>query len=182
MMRKGLFAVALAVTGLMAGCATSPERAQEAAVIEAEVAEALSLFKEKYPVTQAYLEKSYGYAVLPKVFKGAFWVGGAYGKGIVYEQGQKVGYCSMSQATLGLSFGGQFFREVIFFADRTALDRFRTGQFAFSAQATAVAATTGAAAKADYRDGMAVLVMTDAGLMVDASIGGQSFKYIGAPQ
>ncbi|HEV58163.1 MAG TPA: hypothetical protein ENN87_11840 [Phycisphaerales bacterium] len=181
-MRKGLFGLALGVTALMAGCATAPERAQEAAVLEAEVAEALSLFKEQYPVTQAYLEKSYGYAVLPRVFKGAFWVGGAYGKGIVYEQGEKVGYCSLSQATLGLSFGGEFFREVIFFADWTALDRFRSGQFAFSAQATAVAATTGAAAKADYRDGMAVLVMTDAGLMVDASIGGQSFKYIGAPQ
>ena len=49
----------------------------------------------------------------------------------------------------------------------------------FSAQVTGVAATAGAAAKADYRDGMAVFVTPDKGLMVDASLGGQKFKYAG---
>ena len=44
-------------------------------------------------------------------------------------------------------------------------------------QATAVAADTGLVAKADYQDGMAVLVETETGLMVDASVGGQEFKY-----
>ena len=37
------------------------------------------------------------------------------------------------------------------------------GDFTFSGQATAVALTTGAAAKSDYQDGMAVFIMPDAG-------------------
>jgi len=172
--------VGLGALSLVAGCATAPERPESRAVLEAEVNEAMAAFESRYPIAKVYLNQSYGYAVLPKVFKGAFWVGGAYGQGIVYEQGHKAGYCSMTQATLGFSFGGEFFREVIFFSDKAALDRFRRGTFTFSAQATAVAVETGAAAKVDYRDGMAVLVMTDAGLMVDASVGGQKFKYVPA--
>ena len=52
------------------------------------------------------------------------------------------------------------------------------GEFAFSAQVTGVAATAGAATKADYQSGMAVFITTDTGLMVDASLGGQQFKYV----
>jgi lipid-binding SYLF domain-containing protein len=96
----------------------------------------------------------------------------------VYEKGKKVGYCSVSQATLGFSFGGQYSREVIFFRSERDLDKFRSGEFTFSAQVTGVALTAGAAAKADYKDGMAVFVVADKGLMVDASLGGQVFKYV----
>ncbi|MHC4570877.1 MAG: lipid-binding SYLF domain-containing protein [Planctomycetota bacterium] len=160
------------------GCATVPKTEESKAVLSTEVREAVSKFKIKDPSIQRFFDRSYGYAVLPKVFKGAFWVGGAYGKGEVYEQQKMVGYCSMSQATLGFSFGGEFFREIIFFRDKKDLDKFKAEEFTFSAQATAVALTAGAAAKADYKDGMAVFVMTDTGLMVDASLGGQKFKYV----
>ncbi len=160
------------------GCSTVPKTEEARDVLSAEVAEAVAAFKVKDPSIEQFFEKSYGYAVLPKIFKGAFWVGGAHGKGLVYEQGRKVGYCSMSQATLGFSFGGEFFREIIFFDDKIDLDLFRSGEFTFSAQATAVALSAGAAAKADYKSGMAVFVMPETGLMVDASVGGQKFKYV----
>ena len=58
------------------------------------------------------------------------------------------------------------------------LDRFKSGDFTFSAQVTGVALSAGAAAKADYQRGMAVFMMTDVGLMLDASLGGQKFKYV----
>ncbi|MBN1124217.1 MAG: lipid-binding SYLF domain-containing protein [Sedimentisphaerales bacterium] len=178
-MNKRSFIFTLAGIGIiLTGCATAPEKPESKAVLSAEVNETMALFRAQYPAFETYRNTSYGYAVLPKVFKGAIWIGGAYGRGEVYEQGQMVGYCDMKQATLGFSFGGEFFREVIFFNDKAALDRFRSGQFAFSAQATAVAAETGVAAKTDYKDGLAVFVMTDAGLMVDASLGGQKFKYL----
>ena len=86
----------------------------------------------------------------------------------------------MSQATLGFTFGGEYFREIIFFRQKQDLDRFRIGDFTFSAQLTGVAIKAGATAKADYKDGMAVFVVTDKGLMVDASVGGQKFNYIPA--
>jgi lipid-binding SYLF domain-containing protein len=128
--------VSLMVVGV--GCGTVPKTEGARGVLSAEVAEAVAALKAKDPSIDRFFEKSYGYAVLPKVFKGAFWVGGAHGKGLVYEQGKRIGYCSMSQATLGFSFGGEFFREIIFFRDKEDLDRFRSGEFTFSAQATEV--------------------------------------------
>jgi lipid-binding SYLF domain-containing protein len=161
----------------LAGCATAPVKPESKAVLRAESDEAIAIFRAKDLGIERFFQSSYGYAVLPKIFKGAFWVGGAYGRGQVYEQGQMIGFCSMSQATLGFSFGGEFFREIIFFRDKNDLGRFMNGEYTFSAQATGVAATAGAAAKADYRDGMAVFITTDKGLMVDASLGGQRFTY-----
>ena len=142
---------------------------------------AIAEFRQQDPDIQKFFEKSYGYAIFPAVFKGAFLFGGAYGRGEVYEQGKKIGYSSLSQATFGFSFGGEYFREIIFFRDKPDFDKFKTEEFTFSAQATGVALTAGAAAKADYKDGMAVFVLADKGLMVDASLGGQKFKYVAAP-
>jgi lipid-binding SYLF domain-containing protein len=180
-MKAKLSVVGLCLAIVLAGCTTMPERPEARAVLSSEVNEAIAIFKEKDPEIQRFLNKSYGYAVLPKVFKGALWFGGAYGKGEVYEQGKMVGYCSMSQATLGFSLGGEYFREIIFFKDKNDLDVFKAEEYTFSAQVTGVAATIGAAAKANYKSGMAVFVTTDKGLMVDVSLGGQQFKYVPKP-
>jgi lipid-binding SYLF domain-containing protein len=164
----------------VSGCATAPETPQAQAVLSAQVNEAIAIFKEKDPSIEKFFKRSYGYAVLPKVGKGAFWLGGAYGRGEVYEKGQIAGYCDMSQATIGFSFGGEFFREIVFFRDKSDFDSFKTDEFTFSAQVTGVAVTAGAAAKADYQSGLAVFIATDKGLMVDASLGGQKFNYVTA--
>lgn len=54
-----------------------------------------------------FFSKSYGYAVFPTIGKAGIGIGGAYGKGRVYEQGKYVGDTSMAQATIGLQLGGQ---------------------------------------------------------------------------
>jgi len=162
---------------LFAGCNPAPSSPEGKKVLSAEVQEAIKLMKERDSGFDRFFAKSYGYAVLPKNFKGAWWIGGAGGNGEVYEKGSLIGYCSMGHATIGFSFGGQFFREIIFFRDKSDLDRFTTGEYTFAAQAMAVAVTAGAAAKADYKSGMAVFIMADKGLMIDASIGGQKFNY-----
>lgn len=159
------------------GCATEPGTIESRDLLSTQVQEAVATFRARTPGIQRYFDESYGYAVLPRVTKGALVVGGAYGKGEVFAQSVKIGYCSMSQATVGFSFGGEYFREIIFFREKRDLDRFTMGDFAFSAQATAVAATAGAAAKSDYQDGMAVFIATEGGLMVDASLGGQKFDF-----
>ncbi len=168
-----LYAAMVALTG----CATAPPKQESKAVLKTESDEATAIFRGKDPGIERFFQSAYGYAVLPKIFKGAFFVGGAYGRGQVYERGQMVGYCDMKQATLGFSFGGEFFREIIFFSRKEDLGRFMKGEYAFSAQVTGVAATAGASAKADYRYGMAVFIDTDTGLMVDASLCGQRFTY-----
>ena len=175
---RNLFCLAMTAAFVLAGCSPVPKTAESMDVLEAEVNETIVMMKRQDPGIQRFFDQSAGYAVLPKVFKGALWVGGAYGRGLVYENNRLIGYCNMSQATLGFSFGGEFFREIIFFRDKSDLERFRSGEYTLSAQATAVALTAGAAAKADYKDGMAVFVMADAGLMVDVSIGGQKFNFV----
>jgi lipid-binding SYLF domain-containing protein len=177
-MKAKLSGMIVCVAIVLAGCATAPEKPEAKLVLSAQVNEAISIFKDKDPQIERFFKQSYGYAVLPKVFKGAFWVGGAYGRGQVYEKDTMIGYCDMSQATLGFSFGGEYFREIVFFRDKADLDQFKAEEYTFSAQVTGVAVTAGAAAKADYKAGMAVFIATDAGLMVDASLGGQKFKYV----
>jgi lipid-binding SYLF domain-containing protein len=162
---------------LMGGCSTVPKTDEAKAVLTADVTNAVALFKATDPGINRFFEQSYGYAVLPKIFKGGIWLGGAGGQGEVFEQNKMIGYCRMSQATLGFTFGGEYFREIIFFRDKEDFDKFKTGEYSFSAQVTGVALSAGAAAKADYKAGMAVFVMTDKGLMVDASLGGQKFNY-----
>jgi lipid-binding SYLF domain-containing protein len=123
------------------------------------------------------LRDASGYAVFPKVGKGAVGIGGAYGKGVLYEGGAITGYCDLSQASIGLQLGGQAYTEIIAFETPGALARFKTGNFAFGAQATAVALKSGAGANAKYADGVAVFTMNEAGLMYEAAIGGQKFSY-----
>jgi len=163
-----------------AGCATVPEKAEGKAVLSAEVQEAIAVFKARDSSIDRFFAQSYGYAVFPKVFKGGFFISGAFGRGEVFEQGRLVGYSSLSQATLGFSFGGEYFREIVFFWQKPDLERFKTEKYTFAAQATGVALSEGVAAKADYKEGMAVFIMADKGLMVDASLGGQKFRYVSA--
>ncbi len=159
------------------GCEVEPKKPEGKAVLSSEVDEAIAIMKAKDKGIQKFFDKSYGYAVLPKIFKGAFLAGWAYGRGEVYEQGVMVGYCDMKQASGGLSVGGEFYREIIFFRDKEDLDKFKGDEYTFSAQITGVALVWGAAAKADYKAGMAVFIMTDTGVMVDASLGGQKFNF-----
>ncbi len=126
---------------------------------------------------QELFDDAAGYAVFPSVGKGAIGVGGAYGRGELFEYGQVTGFCDISQATIGFQLGGQAYSELIFFETANALTRFRRGNFAFAAQVSAVAATAGVSADADYESGVIVFTMTKGGLMYEASVGGQKFSF-----
>ena len=144
---------------------------------EKEAKEAVADFLKADPTLKVFLDKAYGYAVFPSVGKGAIGIGGAHGSGVVYEKGKAIGKSSLSQVTIGLQLGGQEYREIIFFEDKAALDRFTGGNFEFSAQASAVAVKEGASADSDFEGGVAVFTMAKGGLMFEASIGGQKFSF-----
>lgn len=120
---------------------------------------------------------AYGYAIFPNVGKGGMGIGGAAGKGVVYERGSIVGKAQLTQVSIGFQFGGQAYREVIFFETKADLDRFREDKIEFSAQASAVAATAGASANVKYRDGVMIFTQQKGGLMYEASVGGQKFNF-----
>ena len=137
--------------------------------------------KAEFIKTDALLSKLFetaaGYVIFPNVGKGAVGVGGASGNGIVYEHGKMIGKAKMSQVSVGFQVGGQAYRELIFFENKETLDRFKKNKVEFSAQASAVAATAGASANAKYTDGIMIYTQQKGGLMYEASVGGQKFKY-----
>lgn len=145
--------------------------------LELSVAQAIIKAKDKDPAMGKWFKAAYAYAVFPKVGKGGIGIGGAHGKGLVIHADTTVGKTSMSQVTLGFQLGGQVYSEYIMFRDKTAFDHFTRGNFEMGAQVSAVALTAGASADANYDGGVAVFTIANGGLMYEASIGGQKFKY-----
>ena len=145
--------------------------------MELEVAAAIVDLKQTDPGMEEWFKGAAGYAVFPSVGKGAIGIGGAHGKGLVIVKDAVVGKTSLSQVTIGLALGGQAYSEFIFFKDETALEDFKRGNFELGAQASAVAATAGASADASYNKGVAIFTSVKGGLMYEASVGGQKFKY-----
>jgi lipid-binding SYLF domain-containing protein len=144
-------------------------------------AQAIIDIKAADPGIEKFFEESAGYAVFPSVGKGGIGIGGAHGKGLVIVNDQVVGRSTLTQVTIGLQLGGQVYSEFVFFKDETALDDFQRGNFELGAQASAVAATTGASADADYNKGVAIFTHVTGGLMYEASVGGQKFTYDANP-
>lgn len=169
---------AAAVLAHTAACSTAPKSDDRRQTIESEAATALQTARRNDETLAKFLNDSAGYAVFPTVGKGAVGVGGAYGRGVLYQHGRAVGYCDLSQATIGFQLGGQSYTQIIAFENQESLRSFKEGELRFAAQATAVALRSGAGANARYTDGVAVFTMDEAGLMFEASIGGQRFSYV----
>ena len=158
----------------------------------------IAVFK-KAGESGAFFNNSHGYAVFPTIGKGGLGVGAAHGTGRVYEQGKPVGEVKMNQISVGLQAGGQAFSQIIFFEDKHAFDDFIKGEFEFDATVQAVAITASAGASAGstgttsgasagkndattsgkYRKGLAVFTIAKGGLMYQAAVAGQKFKYKG---
>jgi lipid-binding SYLF domain-containing protein len=157
----------------------------------------IDVFKES-PAVAKFFKNCYGYAVFPTIGKAGWVVGGSYGKGQVYRGGKITGKASVVEGSIGFQFGGKAFSEIIFFQDKRAYDEFTSGSFEFGATAQAVVITagaqaqvgtggksagasagpkTGVQAETNYVKGMATFVQSKGGLMYEASIGGQKFKF-----
>jgi lipid-binding SYLF domain-containing protein len=134
-------------------------------------------FIEKDALMKGLFEKAYAYVIFPNVGKGGFGIGAAAGNGAVYEHNKLIGLAKLSQLSIGFQAGAQVYREVIFFESKKVMERFKDSRFEFSAQVSAVAATEGASANVKYTNGVMVFTMQKGGLMYEASIGGQKFKF-----
>lgn len=124
-----------------------------------------------------YFDNAAGYVLFPNVGEGGFIIGGASGNGVVYENGVAIGMANLKKLDIGLQAGGQAIIEVIFFETEADLMKFKEGHFEFSAEASAVAVESGVAVNAGYDDGVVAFALPKAGLMADASVGGQKFSF-----
>jgi hypothetical protein len=186
-MKRALSLLALLAFALLASPAWAADAWQNA----------VAAFKQA-PESAGFFRTAYGYALFPTIGKGGAVVGGAYGKGRVYQRGRYVGDTSMTQLTVGFQLGGQAYSEIIFFENKDAFDRFTSGNFEFGGEASAVAITAGANAQAGTtgtsaganvgnqaatqrggytNNGMAVFTVAKGGLMFEAVVKGQKFNY-----
>jgi lipid-binding SYLF domain-containing protein len=165
------------VAGLLGSCATAPASREDKSELVAKATSRLQQMSAEDPGLGALVKKGHGYALFPDVGKGGLVVGGAYGRGVVYERGQHIGYSDLTQGSVGVQVGGQSFSELLVFENKAALDRFRAGRFDFAAGASAVVMKSGVATNANFVDGVAVVVQPIGGVMVEAAIGGQQFTY-----
>jgi lipid-binding SYLF domain-containing protein len=174
-----LTAVALALIATwLPGCATAPRTQADRQDLKAASLNALEEMKAQDPSLRAFLDRSFGYVVFPRIGKGGYIFGGGYGRGIVYRRGAPIGYADLTQATVGLQFGGQAYMELLAFETAVDLDRFTAGKLTLTANASAVILKTGAAGSARYAEGVAVLVKPIGGAMVEAAVGGQQYSYV----
>lgn len=180
MMKFAGIASLLAATILAAACSgpmTSGRLQEQSQTLRDDVNRSIEAFKRADPSIQNLFNSAYGYAVFPRVHKGGIGIGGARGQGRVFQGGAMIGAATITKVSLGVQLGGQIFREIVFFQDRATLERFKTGEFALSAEATGAVAADGVAASADYKEGVSVFVMPIKGLMFEAAVGGQRFEY-----
>jgi lipid-binding SYLF domain-containing protein len=178
-MKRALLSLAIVAGGaiLSVGCESEPRTPEQQESIRDNSRAALSAMQAKDDTLDDVINHAAGYVIFPNVGKGGLIIGGAQGRGEVFEKGTFIGYAELQQASVGAQIGGQTYRELIVFQDQAALDRFKSGKVEFAANASAVALKAGAGKSAEFKDGIAVFVMPTGGLMAEASVGGQRFTF-----
>jgi lipid-binding SYLF domain-containing protein len=174
MKSNSLFAIVILMILSVPVLAQSEEKKDE---IIKDAGEAKEEFLKSDWEMKKHFANSYGYVIFPNVGKGGLGVGGAAGNGVVYEQDKQIGMAKLTQVSIGFQAGGQAYREIIFFETKKEMDRFKEDKVELSAQASAVAVKAGASADAKYVDGVMIFTMQKGGLMYEASVGGQKFKF-----
>jgi lipid-binding SYLF domain-containing protein len=176
-MSARLAAMVALFTACLVGCSTAPPTPEAKEALSRSAASERQEWNRLDPNFETFVRQSHGFALFPQVTKGGAGIGGAYGRGVVYEGGQHVGYADITQGSVGLQLGGQTYSELIVFENKASLDKFKQNQLDFGATASAIIAKTGAATNARFVDGIAVFVRPIVGAMAEASLGGQRTRY-----
>ena len=138
---------------------------------------AIEKMRTAIPRTEQYFEQAYAYAILPSVTRVGFGFGGAGGKGFVIAGDNAIGKTRFWQFTSGIQAGAKNFSMIVFFKDKTALEKFKASDIQFMGQAGVAFATAGLAGTPTFSDGVAIVTMTRFGLMGEFTISGAKFSY-----
>lgn len=166
-----LFALTLAADAAADWQAEKGNRLQERA--EKAIARVRAEVERSHP----FFEDAYAIAVWPGITRVAAGFGGAYGNGVVIEQGKAVGTVRYWQFSSGIQAGAKNFALIIFFKDKAALEGLKRNDTQFTGQAGVDIATFGAAGTPAYNDGVALIPLTNIGLMAEFSAAGVWFRY-----
>ena len=147
--------------------------------IDIKVDAALARFKEKDPTAEAILSASKGVLVFPSVIKAGIGIGGEYGEGALRVGGQTVDYYSTAAASIGLQLGAQSKAVFLVFMQEDALTDFRAGSGWKAGVDGSVALVEigagGAIDTTNIKDPIVGFVLTNAGLMANATLEGSKY-------
>ncbi|MFO0110031.1 MAG: YSC84-related protein [Alphaproteobacteria bacterium] len=95
--------------------------ASDATQLQSNARAALSKLYASTPSAKVLGEKAHAILVFPAVQKAGFMVGGQYGEGVLFKQGQAVEYYNTAGASYGLQAGAQQYGYALFFMNEAAL-------------------------------------------------------------
>lgn len=169
------FALAFAFAIAGAAYAQSETAAQERAELDREADAALNQLFAEEPSAQQLFNEAAGYAVFTNYkFAAGIVAGGGNGVAIDKQTNERV-YMNMGTAGVGLGLGGQKYQLVVLFETQQHFDEFVADQWEATANANAVAGEEGANVSTNFRDGVLIYPLTEAGLMLNADITGTRF-------
>jgi lipid-binding SYLF domain-containing protein len=168
----------IGLLALSAACGGAPKTTSGRISLEQNARATLSEMQARDPSLPVLLQDAYAYAVFPSVGKGGVIVGGAFGRGILYERDRPTGYVELAQGSLGAQLGGETFSELIVLRNPDDVRDIKAGTFKLGANASATALTAGAAKGVTLgaREN-AVFLLKRGGLMVDISVTGQKLDF-----
>ena len=137
--------------------------------------EALDSLLAKNVKAEMLFDQSYGWAVFDNL-KLAFGFSGGGGNGVatIKETGEKT-YMKMGTGGIGLGLGVNKYQVVFLFQDEQTFRNFVDKGWQADAGASAVAGQSGAEAKTEFTNGLAIYQLTDKGLMLHADIAGTKY-------
>lgn len=165
---------------LMTGLGTSADaqwQAEEGDRLQERAEKAIARVRAEVERSHPYFEDAYAIAVWPGITRVAAGFGGAYGKGVVIEQGEAVGTAKYWQFSSGIQAGAKNFALIIFFKNKAALEGLKQNKTQFTGQAGIDVLTWGAAGTPAYNEGVALIPLTNLGLMGEFSAAGVWFRY-----
>ena len=157
--------------------ATADWQPEEGNRLQERAHKAIERLRAEVERSHPYFEDAYAMAVWPGITRVALGFGGAYGKGVVIEQGQAAGTVNYWQFSSGIQAGAKNFALIIFFKDKEALEGLKRNDTQFTGQAGIDVLTFGAAGTPAYNEGVALIPLTNLGLMAEFSAAGVWFRY-----
>ncbi|EDY83065.1 hypothetical protein VDG1235_2689 [Verrucomicrobiia bacterium DG1235] len=151
-------------------------------VLDARIEEAIEEFHEYTSAGKRLASEAAGMLVFPTVGKAGLGVGGEYGEGALFVNGEVVDYYSTASASIGFQIGVQSRRQVILFLDEDALERFRGSDgWEVGVDGSVAIANIGAGGEIDSKtinEPVVAFVFGNKGLMYNLSLEGSKITPI----
>jgi lipid-binding SYLF domain-containing protein len=162
---------------LVTGCATPARPGADISVPErARSDEALAKFAADERLAP-FFDQAVVIAVYPSTVRAAFGFGAAYGDGLVYRDAEVIGRSRQYQLSFGVNFGGQLYRQILFFRSEEAFERLMAGAMEFAGQANLALAGMGGSATPSFNTDVALFTQLRGGALLEGSVGGHSYTF-----